>query len=245
MRAHFRDAQRGCETPFACALRKYGADGFVFEILEKCSSLEELNAAEAHWILSSNSLGPQGYNCTTGGEGFRRTEESNRKISRARKGRPLPEHHREAISRATRGKNNPFWGRKHEKESVERMKIVLSAKFSGAGNPFYGKKHATKVVEAARLRGKKRGFLPKWREAAARTNLGNGYTKGRVIPTREKEKRSSLRLVDVEYIVANPEGLTKTALSDRFSVTWWAIHNAATGRTWKEVDRTDSYWNRL
>ena len=64
--------------PFSNALRKYGRDGFDWEILEECSR-EERGEREIYWI---DKLKPD-YNSTLGGEG-------------GTLGKPCPEHVKEA-----------------------------------------------------------------------------------------------------------------------------------------------------
>lgn len=52
---------------FHKALRKYGEDNFSFEVIEECKK-EELNEREKYWIKYYNSIIPNGYNMTTGGD---------------------------------------------------------------------------------------------------------------------------------------------------------------------------------
>ena len=53
-------------TYFHQMLRHYGFDNFDFEVLEECS-LNELNEKEMYYISQYNSLYPNGYNKTKGG----------------------------------------------------------------------------------------------------------------------------------------------------------------------------------
>jgi group I intron endonuclease len=50
------------------AIKKYGLENFKKEILETCSSLEELNTREKFWISELNAV-DDGYNLTEGGTG--------------------------------------------------------------------------------------------------------------------------------------------------------------------------------
>lgn len=50
------------------AIRKYGWDNMIKEIVEECNN-EKLNEREIHWIAEQKSLYPGGYNLTTGGAG--------------------------------------------------------------------------------------------------------------------------------------------------------------------------------
>jgi group I intron endonuclease len=66
---HLTDARhhRGCKV-FSNALKKYGPDAFSIAVLEVCSTREELNLREQHWIEKVGCLFPNGYNLKTGGD---------------------------------------------------------------------------------------------------------------------------------------------------------------------------------
>jgi len=86
---HFDDCNRR-NNAFGSAIKKYGKNDFIWSVLEKCNSSEELNKKEIKYIKEYNTLAPNGYNLTTGGEGgFLRTEETKRKISISKKGKKL------------------------------------------------------------------------------------------------------------------------------------------------------------
>lgn len=57
-------------TAFHKAIRKYGVDNFNFEVLTICN-IEELDALEKYYISKYNSIVPNGYNMTPGGENAR------------------------------------------------------------------------------------------------------------------------------------------------------------------------------
>lgn len=50
-------------------IQKIGKDFFTFEIIEECLP-SELNDKEIYWIKYYNSIVPNGYNCTEGGNSF-------------------------------------------------------------------------------------------------------------------------------------------------------------------------------
>ena len=52
--------------PFHCAIRKYGEDNFIWEILEECE-ISNLNEREIYWIDQYDTYN-NGYNCTLGGD---------------------------------------------------------------------------------------------------------------------------------------------------------------------------------
>ena len=66
---HLSDAKRGCEFAFHRALRKYGEENFVWEVIEKDIDKSLLDDKERHYIALYESFGPKGYNMSEGGEG--------------------------------------------------------------------------------------------------------------------------------------------------------------------------------
>ena len=71
---------------FGHALKKYGIENFDIVQIDTAETPEELGHKEAFWIKELNTLHPNGYNLTTGGEGgYTRHPESNNKIAEARR----------------------------------------------------------------------------------------------------------------------------------------------------------------
>ncbi len=88
---HLSDTRRGCEFAFHRALRKYGEENFIWEIIE--DSINEkilLDDREKHYIALYESFGPKGYNMSKGGEGqtgWIPSDETRAIWSKQRKGR--------------------------------------------------------------------------------------------------------------------------------------------------------------
>jgi len=90
IKSHLSEARRD-NLPFHNALLKY-TDYFEWKILESCTSKEELDELESHYIKQYNTLLPNGYNLTLGGEGTHGwipSKETKEKISKANKGKKL------------------------------------------------------------------------------------------------------------------------------------------------------------
>lgn len=126
---------------FHNAIQKYGwNEGFSHEILENGLSEEEAKQKEIEYIAKFNSLAPNGYNQTIGGEGCRgwkMTDEQKKAISLRNKGlkrspeiceflrrRQLGKKHTEETKRKM---SKSQTGRKHTEESIQKMRIARKA----------------------------------------------------------------------------------------------------------------------
>jgi group I intron endonuclease len=62
------------------AIRKYGVENFVVELIECCDS-DKSDVREIHYIKELNSLFPNGYNLKNGGVVFTHSNESKKRVS--------------------------------------------------------------------------------------------------------------------------------------------------------------------
>jgi group I intron endonuclease len=139
------------------ARKKYGVDGFSFELLKECPN-EEMNYWEMYYIKQYNSKKPYGYNATDGGDStYERTDEIKKKISATLKTSEKAKIARTKAAAALRG-------RKQSPETIEKRAAAhrgkklseeTKAKISDANK---GKKRTeeAKAKIAAAHRGKKR-----------------------------------------------------------------------------------------
>ena len=66
---HKSDARNGSRLSIHRAMRKYGIDNAIFEVVGTCIKEEYANEAEIALIKQYNSFGENGYNMTPGGDG--------------------------------------------------------------------------------------------------------------------------------------------------------------------------------
>ena len=66
---HIKESKINSDRPFMLSINKYGIDNFTFEIIDSANNLDELNDKEIYWINFYNSVFPNGYNVTGGGQG--------------------------------------------------------------------------------------------------------------------------------------------------------------------------------
>ncbi|MCA9750114.1 MAG: GIY-YIG nuclease family protein [Romboutsia sp.] len=137
-----KDFYKGSGVYLKNAFKFFGKQNFKKEILEVCSSFEELLIREVYWINKYNSTNSKlGYNLSNksigagiGVEnsfyGKTHTDETKTKISQANKGR---KHDKELVNRLTDL-------RKKENLSNETLK-KKSESVKGNKNPFFGKTH--------------------------------------------------------------------------------------------------------
>ena len=113
-RDHVAKSLRGRQK-FYAALRKYGTECWLHEILQEgISTLDEAETAERHWIKTLHANDPStGYNMTEGGDGGRTHAHS-------------PEHRQRMSARMT-GARNP-----RAKLSLQDVEEVRSLYASGS-----------------------------------------------------------------------------------------------------------------
>lgn len=149
---------KNSKTHFHNALRKYGIDNFISEILEICEE-SEWREKEIFWIKYFDTAN-NGYNMTLGGDGWSEWSE-NRK---------------EEFSKYISGENNPMYGKKGElcpsfglkrsDETKERMSKSRK-KFhqdnpeanANTNNPMHGKNHSNKTKMKMKNKWKEREEL--------------------------------------------------------------------------------------
>lgn len=132
---------------FHKAIRKYGKESFIWEIITQCNSREELNKAEIGVIKKYDVFG-DGYNLNYGGEGnagFERTKESRRKMSESHIGKTHSEETKQKIRESTKGnkshmygkygKDNPSFGKTRSEETKKK----ISEAEKGEKNHMYGR----------------------------------------------------------------------------------------------------------
>lgn len=165
----------------SAAIRKHGPSDVVWtrEILQEAAAPEEAKLLEIKFIAELNTnwlTGGYGYNMTPGGDGC-----------------------------TLSGPANPFYGRKHSEETIDKIRKTIGVSLTGENNPQWGKRgelspswgkhHSCETIEriAMKNRGQKRTDEQRdqMRVANARnkTNRSEAQKRRR---ERERQERASL-----------------------------------------------------
>ena len=124
------------KTYIGNAMKKHGIENFSAEILEECTTREQLNEREKFWISELNTLSPNGYNLAEGGNhGGSPSPETRAKMSAANKGRTVSEETRQKISAARSGEKHYLFGKHHTAESRAKMSASRKGNKNRPGKP--------------------------------------------------------------------------------------------------------------
>lgn len=114
------------------AIKKYGIEHFQKEILQECSSVDELKAAEEYWITYYNaSVDPNFYNILNGSSGGDSLSqhpdlENIREKIRTARAKQVINHSEETknkISASQKGELGYWYGKSHSNESNKKRSI--------------------------------------------------------------------------------------------------------------------------
>ena len=149
---HLKGQAKQCKA-IHNAINKYGKEHFSIEILHIVLLPDILDELERVEIKNHNSLSPNGYNLTSGGEtnklisletrrkmseakkdrpsnqkGRKRSPEARRKMSEAKKGKKLSSEHRRKVSEAKKGQTPHNKGKKTPPETRKKISEALKGR---------------------------------------------------------------------------------------------------------------------
>lgn len=114
---NLQDGYYGSGKVLRLAIKKYGKDNFLNEVICRCSSLNVARCVEGHLVrFNINKFGRKCYNRSYSGTG------------------------------AVLGEGNAFYGKTHSKESRNKISDSAKLRV-GDKNHFYGKKHSKETID--------------------------------------------------------------------------------------------------
>ena len=137
---HINAAKKGKDTLLYYAIRKYGEENFIFEIIEECED-DVVNEREKYWISKFDSF-ECGYNMTSGGDYFSLSDEAKKKIGDRFRGKHLSEEHKQKLREANKGKRPP----PPSEETLRKRSESMKGKNTGPKS----EEHRKKLSEAHR-----------------------------------------------------------------------------------------------
>lgn len=159
------------------AIKKYGKENFIKEIICECLNKQELDEKEKYWIDKLKSTNREiGYNITIGGSGG-----------------------------VSYGESNGMFGRKHSKKTIEKMKaikigkkqseatklkmsITRKGKRMGKLNPMYGKIVSESTREKLRIAAKNRIITEETRQKLRIASSGKKHSDETKLKISQKHK---------------------------------------------------------
>jgi|ERR1039458_282653 group I intron endonuclease len=102
--SHLQRAHKGGGHPLYCSMRKHGASAFVFSVIGIADDQKSLDNLEQSFILSLNTIAPNGYNLKNGGGGGLHSEEFKARMTALRN---LPEQKALQSERQKIAQNRP------------------------------------------------------------------------------------------------------------------------------------------
>jgi len=133
-------AYLGSGTVLAKAIKKHGKESFERRIIHLCKTYEDLEIMERHYIntVFDAVKDRDWYNLKDGGyQGNPYAGYSDKQMNRIRKMR----------SEQMAGSGNSMFGQGHKITGDKNGMRTKSIDFSGSNNPFFGKKHSKKTLE--------------------------------------------------------------------------------------------------
>lgn len=195
MRAGHNGSRYKGSHKFWNAIQKYGWDNFIGEVIVDNLTDEEAGELEVKFIKEYDSVN-KGYN-TLYDSNVRLSESYRDSISLSLQNVFKDKEKREKLSNSLKGENNPFYGKHHSEETIEKIrqkrkgqklskeqKEKISNSLKGEKNPFYGKHHSEETK-------KKIGEANKGRVCSEQTKrLRSEIRKGQIMSEETKRKIS-------------------------------------------------------
>lgn len=138
---HKSRLKTGRKNKLYSAMKKY--EDFQVDILEKCETYDMAKTLEIKYIKHFNSNGAGGYNMTDGGDGalgYRPSDQTRDRMSKAQKGKKRSPEHIKTISEAKKGFKfseeskikMSIWqkGKKKPKKVVDKLKKTVARPFN-------------------------------------------------------------------------------------------------------------------
>lgn len=163
------------------AMRKYGEDNFSITLLDVATTKDELNDKERYWIKRLNTISPNGYNLTFGGDQQVKVSESTKcKLSISRKNyiNTHPEY-RDWCTQRFSGIGNGMYGKTQSKETRELISSSTKGRIAwnkGLASSLRGTQRSQEIKDKISKAHKGKKFTEEHRKKLSQAHKGKKRT---------------------------------------------------------------------
>lgn len=178
------------------AIKKYGKDCFIINVLETCDNIEQAKQAELFYMRECNTIWPAGLNVVGGGEGIYSTESYEHVKDARTKGlveRWSSEANRERQSKTLKAKMNSPEIKQQSSEAAKRR----------WADPEYRKKQAEALERNPRTHSE--ATRKKMSESRKRVAAEKGLTPGGKKPKYGSVKNGEITRKEIVALILTPE----------------------------------------
>lgn len=214
--------------------KKYGKDNFEFLIIEECLE-KDLNERETYWTKYYKSTDRNfGYNIKEAGSNGHHSEETKRKIS---------ENHT--------GINNPFYGKNHSKEHIEKLIEINKKPKSLKQKENISKSHKGKIKSLEHRQNLSKSI----KESGSHSGFNNGmYGKHHSNETRlkisenskknckDKHNRSKIKIedmIEIKQLISQNKQIS--VIAKMYNVTAKTIYEIKNDKHWTCINAKEAF----
>ncbi len=128
LKKRFNEHAKCRSSAIGKAIQKYKREHFTVEVLEECETVEQANKREKYWIGFYNTIAPNGYNLTDGGQHCIPSEETHKNMSRGQKHRYERQEEHEKSSGAQKRRAQTPLGRSQLLAASQKAKELADEK---------------------------------------------------------------------------------------------------------------------
>lgn len=134
-------------------IQRDGKENFEISVIDYADNKKDAYEKEAFWTIFFKEQGFFMYNKQAGSMP---TQETLKKLRTANTGKHMSEETRKKISEATKGENNPFFGKHHTQETKEKISKKFKENYIQENHPFFGRHHTEETKQKISKKQKER-----------------------------------------------------------------------------------------
>lgn len=171
------------------------------EYIKTCYSEEEMNSDEQYYIKFYDTLWPNGYNLTEGGDGVIPCEETRKKISDSNKGKHHSEESKKKMSQSRSGEKHHLFGKHRSEETKQKISESLKGQISPRKDVKLSEETKKKLSESHKglLSGEKHPMFGKHHSEESKRKMSESKkgkpTHNKGIPMSEEQKKKISKIV--------------------------------------------------